>query len=170
MDNKIIKVLETNANELARKAELKNREGDTKGYIDIMRALRDTLDLIFRYGNKVSEEKCEWNSWYYMFYISIKSCKKNLVYLDYKTQAFRGSGKSYAIAKLAKEYNIPIFCRSKNVPMSYDENDVSKDLLYTNINNMRGLNRKMVLVDEIDIEKVIELEELGFIVIGFCLQ
>lgn len=51
IDQQIIHTLKNNAKLLSEKIDKKNKEGDTKGYIDCTRALKDTLDLIDKFSN-----------------------------------------------------------------------------------------------------------------------
>lgn len=57
LKNEVIEVMIENACSLAAKAKKKNIGNDTKGYIDIMRALRDTMDIIEKYERDLAEIK-----------------------------------------------------------------------------------------------------------------
>lgn len=97
-----------------------------------------------------------------LFKYEVNNLVKAIV--DEKTINFnyRGVGKSAFIKALAKEFDLPIVVKR---PSSYDCN--REDLNIYSIDNMSGVsNRKLVLVDEVDIEDVCKLREQGFNVAG----
>ncbi len=75
---------------------------------------------------------------------------------------YRGVGKSAFIKALAKEFDLPIVVKRHN---SYNYN--REELNIHSIDNVSGIsNRKLILVDEVDIEDVCKLREQGFNVAG----
>lgn len=87
--------------------------------------------------------------------------------VDEKTINFnyRGVGKSAFIKALAKEFDLPIVVKRPNTPNTYNYN--REELNVHSIDNVSGIsNRKLVLVDEVDIEDVCKLREQGFNVAG----
>lgn len=75
---------------------------------------------------------------------------------------YRGVGKSAFIKALAKEFDLPIVVKQPNT-YSYNR----EELNVHSIDNVSGVsNRKLVLVDEVDIEDVCKLREQGFTVAG----
>lgn len=75
---------------------------------------------------------------------------------------YRGVGKSAFIKALAKEFDLPIVVKQPN---TYNYN--REELNVHSIDNVSGIsNRKLVLVDEVDIEDVCKLREQGFNVAG----
>lgn len=75
---------------------------------------------------------------------------------------YRGVGKSAFIKALAKEFDLPIVVKRPNT-YSYNR----EELNVHSIDNVSGVsNRKLVLVDEVDIEDVCKLREQGFTVAG----
>lgn len=77
---------------------------------------------------------------------------------------YRGVGKSAFIKALAKEFDLPIVVKRPDI---YCYNYDREDLNIYSIDNMSGVsNRKLVLVDEVDIEDVCKLRKQGFNVAG----
>lgn len=181
------------------------QKNDFRGAIDCMRLLKDTLSLIKEYDWELKylehnlhdhKEIAIWeqnhcgeirnrkswtvintldnntNRWYRMFgdyIISGKSC------LVDNAELCRGTGKSYALARLCSEYNGLIIYKEGFQPLSIENADKAIGINNTfvpykrGIHNMRQYRGKILFVDEGSGMLQEELDELkkDHIVIGF---
>ena len=172
----VINVLKEDAKKLSKQIE---SSSDSKQKIEKLRILKDTMDLVFRYEDKVEKEeksasvsygkdKNGFVNYYDMFKTILENggdgCVINLKKYDNNN---RGTGKSYSLIKMARDFN-GIYVR-RNFVTSMQKKEIKNVSSVSSYIQLRGVHYKIILFDENTLKKE-EIEELksnGNILFGF---
>ena len=172
----VINVLKEDAKKLSKQIE---SSSDSKQKIEKLRILKDTMDLVFRYEDKVEKEeksasvsygkdKNGFVNYYDMFKTILENggdgCVINLKKYDNNN---RGTGKSYSLIKMARDFN-GIYVR-RNFVTSMQKKEIKNVSSVSSYIQLRGIHYKIILFDENTLKKE-EIEELksnGNILFGF---
>lgn len=83
---------------------------------------------------------------------------------------FRGVGVTSFLKEIAKEFKLPLLVTSgtlmNDIKKEYD--DVHRVRFMEDVLNMRGLNSKFIICDNLKVDIINKLRECGFIPIGIC--
>ena len=174
--SEVINVLKEDAKKLSKQIE---SSSDSKQKIEKLRILKDTMDLVFRYEDKVEKEeksasvsygkdKNGFVNYYDMFKTILENggdgCVINLKKYDNNN---RGTGKSYSLIKMARDFNGIYVC--KNFVTSMQKKEIKNVSSVSSYIQLRGVHYKIILFDENTLKKE-EIEELksnGNILFGF---
>ena len=172
----VINVLKEDAKKLSKQIE---SSSDSKQKIEKLRILKDTMDLVFKYEDKVEKEeksasvsygkdKNGFVNYYDMFKTILENggdgCVINLKKYDNNN---RGTGKSYSLIKMARDFN-GIYVR-RNFVTSMQKKEIKNVSSVSSYIQLRGIHYKIILFDENTLKKE-EIEELksnGNILFGF---
>ena len=172
----VINVLKEDAKKLSKQIE---SSSDSKQKIEKLRILKDTMDLVFRYEDKVEKEeksasvsygkdKNGFVNYYDMFKTILENggdgCVINLKKYDNNN---RGTGKSYSLIKMARDFNGIYVCG--NFVTSMQKKEIKNVSSVSSYIQLRGVHYKIILFDENTLKKE-EIEELksnGNILFGF---
>ena len=172
----VINVLKEDAKKLSKQIE---SSSDSKQKIEKLRILKDTMDLVFRYEDKVEKEeksasvsygkdKNGFVNYYDMFKTILENggdgCVINLKKYDNNN---RGTGKSYSLIKMARDFNGIYVCG--NFVTSMQKKEIKNVSSVSSYIQLRGIHYKIILFDENTLKKE-EIEELksnGNILFGF---
>ena len=172
----VINVLKEDAKKLSKQIE---SSSDSKQKIEKLRILKDTMDLVFKYEDKVEKEeksasvsygkdKNGFVNYYDMFKTILENggdgCVINLKKYDNNN---RGTGKSYSLIKMARDFN-GIYVR-RNFVTSMQKKEIKNVSSVSSYIQLRGVHYKIILFDENTLKKE-EIEELksnGNILFGF---
>ena len=172
----VINVLKEDAKKLSKQIESST---DSKQKIEKLRILKDTMDLVFRYEDKVEKEekstsvsygkdKNGFVNYYDMFKTILENggdgCVINLKKYDNNN---RGTGKSYSLIKMARDFNGIYVCG--NFVTSMQKKEIKNVSSVSSYIQLRGVHFKIILFDENTLKKE-EIEELksnGNILFGF---
>ena len=172
----VINVLKEDAKKLSKQIE---SSSDSKQKIEKLRILKDTMDLVFRYEDKVEKEeksasvsygkdKNGFVNYYDMFKTILENggdgCVINLKKYDNNN---RGTGKSYSLIKMARDFNGIYVCG--NFVTSMQKKEIKNVISVSSYIQLRGVHYKIILFDENTLKKE-EIEELksnGNILFGF---
>ena len=172
----VINILKADAKKLSKQIE---SSSDSKQKIEKLRILKDTMDLVFRYEDKVEKEeksasvsygkdKNGFVNYYDMFKTILENggdgCVINLKKYDNNN---RGTGKSYSLIKMARDFN-GIYVR-RNFVTSMQKKEIKNVSSVSSYIQLRGIHYKIILFDENTLKKE-EIEELksnGNILFGF---
>ena len=174
--SEVINVLKEDAKKLSKQIE---SSSDSKQKIEKLRILKDTMDLVFRYEDKVEKEeksasvsygkdKNGFVNYYDMFKTILENggdgCVINLKKYDNNN---RGTGKSYSLIKMARDFNGIYVCG--NFVTSMQKKEIKNVSSVSSYIQLRGIHYKIILFDENTLKKE-EIEELksnGNILFGF---
>ena len=174
--SEVINVLKEDAKKLSKQIE---SSSDSKQKIEKLRILKDTMDLVFRYEDKVEKEeksasvsygkdKNGFVNYYDMFKTILENggdgCVINLKKYDNNN---RGTGKSYSLIKMARDFNGIYVCG--NFVTSMQKKEIKNVSSVSSYIQLRGVHYKIILFDENTLKKE-EIEELksnGNILFGF---
>ena len=172
----VINVLKEDAKKLSKQIE---SSSDSKQKIEKLRILKDTMDLVFKYEDKVEKEeksasvsygkdKNGFVNYYDMFKTILENggdgCVINLKKYDNNN---RGTGKSYSLIKMARDFNGIYVCG--NFVTSMQKKEIKNVSSVSSYIQLRGVHYKIILFDENTLKKE-EIEELksnGNILFGF---
>ena len=174
--SEVINVLKEDAKKLSKQIE---SSSDSKQKIEKLRILKDTMDLVYRYEDKVEKEeksasvsygkdKNGFVNYYDMFKTILENggdgCVINLKKYDNNN---RGTGKSYSLIKMARDFNGIYVCG--NFVTSMQKKEIKNVSSVSSYIQLRGVHYKIILFDENTLKKE-EIEELksnGNILFGF---
>ena len=174
--SEVINILKEDAKKLSKQIE---SSSDSKQKIEKLRILKDTMDLVFKYEDKVEKEeksasvsygkdKNGFVNYYDMFKTILENggdgCVINLKKYDNNN---RGTGKSYSLIKMARDFN-GIYVR-RNFVTSMQKKEIKNVSSVSSYIQLRGVHYKIILFDENTLKKE-EIEELksnGNILFGF---
>ena len=174
--SEVINVLKEDAKKLSKQIE---SSSDSKQKIEKLRILKDTMDLVFKYEDKVEKEeksasvsygkdKNGFVNYYDMFKTILENggdgCVINLKKYDNNN---RGTGKSYSLIKMARDFNGIYVCG--NFVTSMQKKEIKNVSSVSSYIQLRGIHYKIILFDENTLKKE-EIEELksnGNILFGF---
>ena len=172
----VINILKADAKKLSKQIE---SSSDSKQKIEKLRILKDTMDLVFKYEDKVEKEeksasvsygkdKNGFVNYYDMFKTILENggdgCVINLKKYDNNN---RGTGKSYSLIKMARDFNGIYVCG--NFVTSMQKKEIKNVSSVSSYIQLRGIHYKIILFDENTLKKE-EIEELksnGNILFGF---
>ena len=174
--SEVINILKEDAKKLSKQIESST---DSKQKIEKLRILKDTMDLIFKYEYKSEEEEKDTVTHYgkdkngFIDYYGIfrtvlenggDGCVINLKKYDNNN---RGTGKSYSLIKMARDFNGIYVCG--NFVTSMQKKEIKNVSSVSSYIQLRGVHYKIILFDENTLKKE-EIEELksnGNILFGF---
>ena len=174
--SEVINILKEDAKKLSKQIESST---DSKQKIEKLRILKDTMDLIFKYEHKSEKEEKETVTHYgkdkngFVDYYGIfrtvlenggDGCVINLKKYDNNN---RGTGKSYSLIKMARDFNGIYVC--KNFVTSMQKKEIKNVSSVSSYIQLRSVRFKIILFDENTLKKE-EIEELksnGNILFGF---
>ena len=174
--SEVINILKEDAKKITKQIESST---DSKQKIEKLRILKDTMDLIFKYEHKPEKEEKNTVAYYgkdkngFVDYYGIfrtvlenggDGCVINLKKYDNNN---RGTGKSYSLIKMARDFNGIYVCR--DFVTSMQKKEIKKVSSVSSYIQLRGVHFKIILFDENTLKKE-EIEELksnGNILFGF---
>ena len=174
--SEVINILKEDAKKITKQIESST---DSKQKIEKLRILKDTMDLIFKYEHKPEKEEKntvthygkDKNGFvdYYGIFLTVlenggDGCVINLKKYDNNN---RGTGKSYSLIKMARDFNGIYVCR--DFVTSMQKKEIKKVSSVSSYVQLRDVHFKIILFDENTLKKE-EIEELksnGNILFGF---
>ena len=174
--SEVINILKEDAKKLSKQIESST---DSKQKIEKLRILKDTMDLIFKYEHKPEKEEKDTVTYYgkdkngFVDYYGIfrtvlenggDGCVINLKKYDNNN---RGTGKSYSLIKMARDFNGIYVC--KNFVTSMQKKEIKNVSSVSSYIQLRDVHYKIILFDENTLKKE-EIEKLksnGNILFGF---
>ena len=174
--SEVINILKEDARKITKQIESST---DSKQKIEKLRILKDTMDLIFKYEHKPEKEEKNTVTYYgkdkngFVDYYGIfrtvlenggDRCVINLKKYDNNN---RGTGKSYSLIKMARDFNGIYVCR--DFVTSMQKKEIKKVSSVSSYVQLRDVHFKIILFDENTLKKE-EIEELksnGNILFGF---
>ena len=174
--SEVINILKEDAKKLSKQIELST---DSKQKIEKLRILKDTMDLIFKYEHKSEKEEKDTVTHYgkdkngFVDYYGIfrtilenggDGCVINLKKYDNNN---RGTGKSYSLIKMARDFNGIYVCG--NFFTSMQKKEIKNVSCVSSYIQLRDVHYKIILFDENTLKKE-EIEKLksnGNILFGF---
>ena len=174
--SEVINILKEDAKKLSKQIESST---DSKQKIEKLRILKDTMDLIFKYEHKPEKEEKDTVTYYgkdkngFVDYYGIfrtvlenggDGCVINLKKYDNNN---RGTGKSYSLIKMARDFNGIYVC--KNFVTSMQKKEIKNVSSVSSYIQLMDVHSKIILFDENTLKKE-EIEKLksnGNILFGF---
>ena len=174
--SEVINILKEDAKKLSKQIESST---DSKQKIEKLRILKDTMDLIFKYEHKPEKEEKDTVTHYgkdkngFIDYYGIfrtvlenggDGCVINLKKYDNNN---RGTGKSYSLIKMARDFNGIYVCG--NFVSYMQKKEIKNVSSVSSYIQLRDVHFKIILFDENTLKKE-EIEELksnGNILFGF---
>lgn len=170
----VINVLKEDAKKLSKQIE---SSSDSKQKIEKLRILKDTMDLVFRYEDKVEKEekstsvsygkdKNSFVNYYDMFKTILENGIYSCVLNTYNSgKESRGTGKSYSLLKFAKEYNGVYVGKAP----SADLKEFDTVFKFTSKERLKVAKNILICFDEntLDTEDIKKLELRGNKLFGF---
>lgn len=174
--SEVINILKEDAKKLSKQIESST---DSKQKIEKLRILKDTMDLIFKYEHKSEKEEKDTVTHYgkdkngfvdyYGIFITVLENGGNgcVISLKKYDNNNRGTGKSYSLIKMARDFNGIYVCG--NFFTSMQKKEIKNVSCVSSYIQLMDVHSKIILFDENTLKKE-EIEKLklnGNILFGF---